>query len=291
MLELKKKYNELLTRYGNGIAAMETVKGNKEKEEQFLAEIQKIQLEMNDILMKIGEYTDEETEKGFILEVIEEAIPVETSAVEDNVSQATAPVVAPIVHNQPNVINTLDNYQDNWQMAVNLSKSDLVPDNYKNKPENVIIALGMSQQTGLPPFTIMQNLNIVRGKASFSGSFCRTLIEKTGKYAELDLKYIGEKGKDNYGAYLQGIKKDGSIIKGPEVTIEMAKKEGWYSKKDKYGNETSKWQTMPELMLGYRATAFFARLYEPSALNGVYTSEELEDISYGNNVREVKDVL
>ena len=38
MLELKKKYNELLTRYGNGIAAMETVKGNKEKEEQFLAE-------------------------------------------------------------------------------------------------------------------------------------------------------------------------------------------------------------------------------------------------------------
>jgi hypothetical protein len=32
-------------------------------------------------------------------------------------------------------------------------------------------------------------------------------------------------------------------------------------------------------------------LYEPSALNGVYTSEELDDISYGNTVREVKDVL
>lgn len=288
MLELKRKYNELLTRYGNGIAAMETVKGDKEKEDKFLAEIQKIQLEMNDILMKIGDYTVQETEQGFVLEVVEE---VEAPVLGENVSQQTAPVVAPIVHNQPNVINTIDNYNDNWQMAINLSKSDLVPDNYKNKPENVIIALGMSQQTGLPPFTIMQNLNIVRGKASFSGSFCRTLIEKTGKYADLDLKYIGEKGKDNYGAYLQGIKKDGSIINGPEVTIEMAKKEGWYSKKDKYGNETSKWQTMPELMLGYRATAFFARLYEPSALNGVYTSEELDDISYGNTVREVKDVL
>ena len=225
------------------------------------------------------------------MEIIEDAIPVETTAVEENVSQATAPVVAPVIHNQPNVINTIDNYRDNWEMATNLSKSDLVPDNYKNKPENVIIALGMSQQTGLPPFTIMQNLNIVRGKASFSGSFCRTLIEKTGKYASLDLKYIGEKGKDSYGAYLQGIRRDGSIVDGPQVTIEMAKKEGWYSKKDKYGNETSKWQTMPELMLGYRATAFFARLYEPSALNGVYTSEELDDISYGNTVREVKDVL
>lgn len=281
MLELKKKYNELLTRYGNGIAAMETVKGNKEKEEQFLAEIQKIQLEMNDILMKIGEYTVEETEKGFILEVVEEAIPVETSAVEDNVSQATAPVVSPIVHNQPNVINTLDNYQDNWQMAVNLSKSDLVPDNYKNKPENVIIALGMSQQTGLPPFTIMRNLNIVRGKASFSGSFCKVLIERTGRFKDLELNYFGEKGKDSYGCYLSAIRtSDNKIIKGPEVTMQMAKGEGWTSNK--------KWITLTDLMLAYRCQSFFARLYCPEALNGVYTDDEISEI---NSIRTVKDVL
>lgn len=277
MLELKKKYNELLTRYGNGIAAMETVKGNKEKEEQFLAEIQKIQLEMNDILMKIGEYTVEETEKGFILEVIEEAIPVETSAVEDNVSQPTA-----IVPHQPNVINTIDSYQDNWEMAVNLSKSDLVPDNYKKKPENVIIALGMSQQTGLPPFTIMQNLNIVRGKASFSGSFCKILIERTGRFKDLELNYIGEKGKDTYGCYLSATRiSDNKIIKGPEVTMGMAKAEGWTTNK--------KWITLTDLMLAYRCQSFFARLYCPEALNGVYTSEEMEDIKEGP--RQVKDVL
>ena len=52
---------------------------------------------------------------------------------------------------------------------------------------------------------------------------------------------------------------DGEVIEGAEVTIGMAKAEGWYSKKDKYGKETSKWQTMPELMLAYRAAAFFAR--------------------------------
>ena len=282
MLELKKKYNELLTRYGNGIAAMETVKGNKEKEEQFLAEIQKIQLEMNDILMKIGEYTVEETEKGFILEVIEEAIPVETSAVEDNVSQATAPVVAPIVHNQPNVINTIDSYQSNWEMAVNLSKSDLVPDNYKKKPENVIIALGMSQQTGLPPFTIMQNLNIVRGKASFSGSFCKILIERTGRFKDLELNYIGEKGKDTYGCYLSATRvSDNKVIKGPAVTMAMAKSEGWTTNK--------KWLTLTDLMLAYRCQSFFARLYCPEALNGVYTSEEMEDIKEGP--RQIQDVL
>ena len=197
MLELKKKYNELLSRYNKGVSMMAEVKDNKEKENEYLELLKDIQLEMNNILMSIGEYSDEETINGFVLEIIEDAIPVETAAVEENVSQPTA-----VVPHQPNVINTIDSYQSNWEMAVNLSKSDLVPDNYKKKPENVIIALGMSQQTGLPPFTIMQNLNIVRGKASFSGSYCRTLIEKTGKYTESDLKYIGEKGKDNHGAYL-----------------------------------------------------------------------------------------
>ena len=48
---------------------------------------------------------------------------------------------------------------------------------------------------------------------------------------------------------------------------------------------------MPELMLSYRATAFFARVYCPSALNGVYTSEEIEDISAENNKVIMEDIL
>lgn len=265
MLELKKKYNELLQRYNTGVSKMAEVKDDKEKEKEYLELLKKIQLEMNDVLMKIGEYSEEETLNGFDVE--SESEPVTENA------------ITKIENAQP--INTLEEYKNNYQMAVQLSKSDLVPDAYKNKPENCIIALSIAQQTNLPPFTIMQNLNIVRGRASFSGSFCRTLIEKTGKYLSLDIKYIGEPGKDTYGAYLEATRKDGSIVKGPEVTIAMAKAEGWL--------KNTKWQTMPQLMLGYRATAFFARLYEPSALNGVYTDDELEDVY--NTPREVKDVL
>ena len=58
----------------------------------------------------------------------------------------------------------------------------------------------------------------------------------------------------------------------------MAKDEKWYSKKDKYGNETSKWPTMPELMLAYRAAAFFARVYIPNSLMGCAVEGEVEDI-------------
>jgi hypothetical protein len=129
----------------------------------------------------------------------------------------------------------------------------------------------------------MQNLNIVRGKASWSGSFCRTLIEKTGKFANLDLVYVGEKGKDNFGCYMQAIRKtDGKIIKGTTVDMIMVKAEKW--------NTNPKWNSMTELMLGYRATSFFARLYCPEALSGVYTSEEVEDISNQQPV-EISDLL
>ena len=58
----------------------------------------------------------------------------------------------------------------------------------------------------------------------------------------------------------------------------MAKDNGWYSKKDKYGNETSKWQSIPELMLAYRAAAFFARLHIPNSLMGCRVEGEAEDM-------------
>jgi len=62
------------------------------------------------------------------------------------------------------------------------------------------------------------------------------------------------------------------VIKGPTVTLEMAQTEGWATKAG------SKWKTMPELMLRYRAAAFFGRLYAPEILMGMQTVEESADI-------------
>ena len=52
----------------------------------------------------------------------------------------------------------------------------------------------------------------------------------------------------------------------------MAKKEGWFNKSG------SKWQTMPEQMLRYRAAAFWQRVYCPEISMGFMTTEEAEDI-------------
>lgn len=178
----------------------------------------------------------------------------------------------------------LQEFTDNWRIATQLAKSTIIPQNFMGKPENVIVALGLAEQMGLPPFTVMQNLSIIKGKVSWSGSFCKTLIEKTGRFKDLELNYFGEKGTDNYGCYLSAKRiSDDKIIKGPEVNMKMARDEGWTTNK--------KWLTLTELMLAYRCQSFFARLHCPEALGGVYTEDEISEISSENQKRVVKDVL
>ncbi len=74
------------------------------------------------------------------------------------------------------------------------------------------------------------------------------------------------------------------------MTIEvksMAKAEGWV---DKSG---SKWKTMPELMMRYRAAAFFGRLYAPEITMGMHSVEEIVDIQHEepNAVAEINKMI
>lgn len=61
------------------------------------------------------------------------------------------------------------------------------------------------------------------------------------------------------------------LLESSKISIEMAVKEGWYTKNG------SKWQTMPEQMLKYRASSFFGRIYAPEILMGLRSAEEEQD--------------
>ena len=160
------------------------------------------------------------------------------------------------------------------------ASSNLVPENYRNKPMDCTIAVDMANRMGVSPMMVMQNLYVVKGKPTWSGQACMSMIRGSKEFKNVRPVYTGERNTDTWGCYIQAEYRDtGEKIKGTEVTIAMAKQEGWYSKKDKYGNETSKWQSIPEQMLAYRAAAFFARVYIPNSLMGVYVEGESEDIS------------
>lgn len=151
-----------------------------------------------------------------------------------------------------------------------LAKTSIVPQSYQGKPEDCFLALEIASRMGVSPMMVMQNMYVVKGKPSWAGQACTTLINSCGKFRDVRHVYTGTKGTDNRGCYVEAVRvSDGATVQGTEVTMQMAKAEGWTS--------NTKWRNMPELMLAYRASAFFARVHCPEALMGVQTDVEIYD--------------
>ena len=152
-----------------------------------------------------------------------------------------------------------------------LAKSQLLPEQYIGHPENCLIAIDIANRMRVSPLLVAQNLYIVRGKPGWSGSFAISAINNCGKFSPLDFVYTENGGG---GCYAQATRlSDGKLLKGTEITLDMAQKEGWSTKPG------SKWLTMSEQMLAYRAGSFFARAYCPEVLLGVQTIDEIQDVN------------
>lgn len=180
-------------------------------------------------------------------------------------------------------------FEDAQRMAKVFSESTLVPKDFQRNIGNCVIAMDMSNRMGANPLMVMQNLYIVHGKPSWSSTFIISAINTCGRFKPLRFDITGQENADDRSCVAwtvemgvvipvdirtlaQAEAKNLPVIKGPKVSIKMAKAEGWY---DKNG---SKWKTMPDVMLNYRAASFFGKLYAPEILMGMQTREELEDM-------------
>lgn len=174
---------------------------------------------------------------------------------------------------------------------------------YRSEPNpnglaNCVIALNMANRMGADPLMIMQNLYIVEGRPAWSSQFVIGAINTSGKYSplrfdvedrgEVEVTYTTKEWKWNERARKNLPEEQSHTVKlrnmvckawaietatgerleSAEISMEMAVKEGWYQKNG------SKWQTMPEQMLRYRAASFFGRIYAPEVLMGIRTQEE-----------------
>ena len=156
------------------------------------------------------------------------------------------------------------------RVAKMFAESTMVPEHFAKNVGNCLIVLNLAGRTQCDPFMLMQNMYIIKGKPGMEAKLAIALVNNMGKFTPLQYKY--NDGKTACIAYAKSTE-TGELCEGPQVTLEMAKAEGWMSKPG------SKWKTMPELMLTYRAAMFFARLFCPEALFGMKTREELHDIT------------
>ena len=159
------------------------------------------------------------------------------------------------------------------RVAKAFATSSLVPKEYQGNIANCMIAINMAERIGADPMMVMQNLYIVHGRPGWSAQFLIATFNHCGRFSALRYEWSGAQGKDDWGCRAWAIEREtGERIEGPVISIELAKKEKWY---DKPG---SKWQSIPQLMLMYRAAAWMIRANAPEIAMGLQTTEELHDV-------------
>jgi hypothetical protein len=175
-----------------------------------------------------------------------------------------------------------DAFSSSQRVAKALTASTLVPKEYQNNMSNALVALDMAQRMNMNPLMVMQNLHIIHGRPSWSSKAMIAMFNQCGRFGPMAYRFEGEKGTDSYGcvAYAKIIE-SGEMTEGPLVTMGIAKAEGWLTKSG------SKWKTMPDLMLRYRAGSWLVNTVAPDLSFGLNTVDEVNDSRGFDTARDV----
>lgn len=176
------------------------------------------------------------------------------------------------VRNDISIFSDAERWNLATKMANSLAQSTIVPKDFQQNANNTLIAIELASRLQTSPLAIMQNLYVVYGRPSWSAQYIIAMINGSGKY-DMELQYDEKPDKNGKPFSCQcWTERHGRKVTGPIVDMDMAKAEGWI------GKNGSKWQTMPQMMLRYRAASFFGRMNCPELTMGIYTKEEVVEI-------------
>lgn len=179
----------------------------------------------------------------------------------------------------PSQAQNTDTAFSSWKLACSKGKAyaqlpdGMVPKSYAKNVASCAVACDMANRMGMDPIFVMQNLYVVQGNPSWSGKSCKALIDHSGLFAgRTRYRMEGQEGTDTWGCRLIAVDKlTGEKVEGPKVTVRMAKDSGWWTKNGSY------WPKMTEMMLKYRAAAYFARSECPEVLMGASVDCESDE--------------
>jgi hypothetical protein len=158
-----------------------------------------------------------------------------------------------------------------------LSQLQATPLHFRGKTAECMWVVRLARRLDMDPFMVMNNIYFMHGRVGYSSSFMIGVVNQCGLFSNLEFEYNGTGESRSCVAKAKCLKTKRTLSSIP-VSIKMAREEGWSLTRG------SKWKTMPDLMLQYRAAAFFCRAFAPQFLMGL-AKEELEDI---NNISKNK---
>ena len=165
------------------------------------------------------------------------------------------------------VYSSIQSFESAQRMAASLADCGLVPQSFQGQKglPDCILAIEIANRMGMSPFQVMQSLNVIKGRPSWSSQFIIGLIKGCGRFEGFDY----DETADSCQCFALE-KASGNRVTGIKITLDMAKKEGW--------TRNAKWSTMPQTMLRWRAASSFGRFHIPDLILGIQSVEENEVI-------------
>lgn len=172
------------------------------------------------------------------------------------------------------ILSDFEAFENAQRIGKVICQSGIIPQSYQNNLPNVIVALEIAARNKLSPIVVMQNLNVIKGRPTWSSKYIIAALT-TARVDNLHYE-LAEDGNITINGFggkttiknlmcraIATDRKSGEERIGPWVSMKMAVDEGWY------GKDGSKWKTMPDMMIRYRAATFFASIYYPELSIGI----------------------
>ncbi len=185
----------------------------------------------------------------------------------------------PAVPNQPR--QQFDLSPQTFEQALTfcdyLANSDLVPKDFKNKPENCLIAIQWGAELGLKPLQALQNLAIINGRPALWGDAVIALVRSSPLCESITESDDGKTATCK-------VKRRGEEEEVRTFSMDDAKAAGLAGKQ-------GPWTQYPKRMRQMRARAFALRDVFPDVLRGMPIAEEIMDIPASEPHRTTATVI
>jgi len=169
-----------------------------------------------------------------------------------------------------------------WRMATFMSKSELVPKAYQNRPNDILVAIQYGMELGFAPMQSLQSIAVINGRPGIFGDGFMALIMSSPLYTDHD-EYYEVDGVRVDGLTVEDMKKASTTAvctfwrRGKQTPVTRRFSVGQASKAALMGKQ-GPWSSYPDRMLAMRARGFAGRDAFPDLMRGVKTAEELHDI-------------
>jgi len=163
-----------------------------------------------------------------------------------------------------------------------LSRSQMVPKNYQNKPEDILVAVQWGYEIGLAPLQALQNISVINGKPSVYGDAAMALVQASPVCEDVQESIEGD-GTSNPVAICR-VKRKGRSEVVSKYSVEDAKRAGLWGKQ-------GPWSQYPKRMLQMCARGFALRDAFPDVLKGLITAEEAQDMPVDEVITRPAQVL